>query len=261
LVSIDDSAADVLNAITDLAFEELNVDIRAIHYVDGALFVIDRINSSHLYMVHKGSKSGPPWVKVGAGTVDTPTDLWSDGAGLWLMANRSDIVDMACRYLPASASETVQWSICQGSFEYEGVPSQGPGAIGGKFMSDHQQVAQWRHLRASDKESVALFHLDGQQWAPFGQFSSKKPDAWTLAKGKALLGFVGKSSAFPVTSYDIGTPDWTLDHSAIPSAKDDYSGVIAMCTTSDAIYALYADYTPNEDQLLKYRLDLYAAPL
>jgi len=255
LVSIDDSALDPMAELTDLGFTNSDLDIRAMQFLDGSLYLLGRFSSTD-FTVFVGTETGGPWEQLGQVIVESPTHMWVDGNSVFILVNREDVTDVECRMLPVSAGPDALWASCGGNLEVKSEEWEKPYSTLGKFVGDSSHTVLWTRIEGMDDGDVLAFHsLDSDgllSWA--GQAPMALPASWTYYNESVLLGYVGTEGGggAVIDRFDLGA-DWELSLEGLPAAKDKFSGVVGMCPAGGKLYVLYLDYSSTDSKLFVYQ--------
>jgi len=254
VVSVPDSELDPMSNILDLGFSNEDIEVRAMRFEGGKLYLLDRISASAEFMVHRGSEEGGLWAQVGASMIETPVDMWVDSTDVYLIVNRTDKPGLDCRTLPVTATQGTAWQPCAGFPDVVKDGSEDTYSVFAKFAGDATDLAVWFEMKGMDEATVAVYRIGELLWPGAGELPSVKPSAWTMDKGDVLLGFVGTEAPEVLAAVPmLGGAGSSFDTTGLPTPKDKFSGVVGICPARGKQFVLYLDYASQNSKLYVYK--------
>jgi hypothetical protein len=253
LVSLPDKIFDPKSEIADMGFSESDVEIRAMRFMGGSLYLLDRLTSSAEFKVHYGGEFSGPWVQIGQQFNDSPSDMWTNGADVFLLVAASTAAGLECLMLPAAGAGGAAWNPCEG---FPDLVKDGPNdsySIFGKLAGDAGHLYGLFEIRGLEQEELAVWKWGASGgWSELWQGAMVRPQAWALSGDELLIGFVGSDAARNLVVLDAAGQERPLELDGLPENKDKFSGVVGLCPAQDKTYVIYQDYASTGSELWVY---------
>ena len=236
-----------------MGFAKDDVEIRAMRFVGGSLYLLDRFTSSAEFMVHYGGEVSGPWVQIGQQFNDSPSDMWTDGADVFLLVAASTAAGLECRRLPAAGTQNSAWNSCDGFPDLIKDGPSDPYSIFGKFAGNSDRLYALLEIRGLAEEEMAIWdYTAANGWGELWQGAMSRPQAWTMDGDGLLLGFVGTEANKNLVALDEEGQERQLELTGLPENKDKFSGVVGICPAQGKTYVIYQDYASAGSQLWVY---------
>ncbi len=243
-----------MSNILDLGFSNVDVEVRAMRFAAGKLYLLDRVTANAEFMVHRGAEEGGLWAQVGANMLETPVDMWVDADNVYLLVNRTDKPGIECRVLPVTAPQGTAWEPCEGFPDVVKDGNEDPYSVFAKFAGNVSDLAVWFEMKGLEEATVAIYRAGELLWPGAGELPTVKPSAWAMDNGDVLLGFVGTDAPDVLVSVPhLGGAGGSLDLSGLPTPKDKFSGVVGICPARGKRFVLYLDYASLNSRLYVYK--------
>jgi hypothetical protein len=254
VVSLPDKEMDPQANVTDMGFNQADTEVRAMVYIDGTLYLLDRLTSGGSFKVDAGTAAGGPWHQIGLGLVETPSSLWADKSFVYVLVNEVTGVGTGCRKLPLAAGPAEPWQACEQFPEFNKDGAEDPYSTFAKLMGRGEEIVAWFEVKGMEDPGLSLHRLKDGSWPLAAEAVAAKPTAWGFDGARALFGYVGSDAPGTLFGMSLDGGSGVVPSSGIPfPPKDKWSGVVGICPLESGLYLLYLDYGVGTSKLFVYK--------